>query len=143
MFQKKKRKEVRAHQKENNTPDNCKATKSGEKKGKPGKSINMLDMQIKENEQALMKLLEQARKCVKTSESSNDSNVELPTDMYGKRKERLSTRKKVRKTINKVCSKLERECNRCEARSKRKSSGGGKSASKTEKKRHYVEAEEG
>ena len=74
MLQKKKR-EVRAHQKENYTPDDHKTNKSGEKKGKPGKLVNMLDMQIKENEHALMRLLEQARKCVETSESSDDSNV--------------------------------------------------------------------
>ena len=49
-------------------------------KGKPGKAVGTLYRQIKENEQALMELLEQARKCIETSESSEKSEVELPLE---------------------------------------------------------------
>ena len=46
----------------------------------------MLDRKIKENEQVLMELLEQACKCVETSESSENSEVELPLEKIRKRK---------------------------------------------------------
>ena len=91
---KEKKREVRAHQKENCTPDDCKANKSGEKKGNPGKSVTMLDTQIKENEQALLRLLEQAHKSIETSESSDDSNVELPANMYKKKKRKAKHQEK-------------------------------------------------
>ena len=89
--------------------------------GKPGKSLKILDDQIKENEQALLHLLEQARKCVESSESSEDDiEVEMPKYKSDQRKVKSSRKNKLKQTINKVRSKLDVERNCCEAQNKRK-----------------------
>ena len=112
------KKEVR-DQKENDKPLAEKG--SDAPKGKPRKSVRILDEQIKENEQARLALLEQARKCVETSESSEDDlEIEVPKCKANQKKKRFSKRSKLRQTINKVCSKLDDEHDRCEALVKRK-----------------------
>ena len=100
------KKEVR-EQKENDIPVVAKGVPTP--KGKPGKSVCILDKQIKENKQALLDLLEQARKCVETSESSHDSEMEMPTCKLNEKKKRLSTKMCLKQTINKVHSKLDKE----------------------------------
>ena len=73
-------------------------------KGKPGKSVKNLNEQIKENEQALLKLLEQAGRCVESSESSEDDKYKA-----SQKKKSLGRKNKLKQTINKVCSKLNEE----------------------------------
>ena len=66
-------------------------------KGKPGKSGQILDDQIKENEQALFRLLEQAHKCVESSESSEENfEVEMPKYKSDQRKVKYSRKNKLK-----------------------------------------------
>ena len=65
--------------------------------------------QIKENKQALIKLLEQARKCVESSDSSDDSEVELSRNMIKEKKEKAKYQEMLQQTINKVHNELEAE----------------------------------
>ena len=102
--------------------------------GKPGKSVKILDDQIKENEQALLHLPEQAHKCVESSESSEDDlEVELPKFKSDQRKVNSSRKNKLKHTINKVRSKLDAEKEHCEACSKRKNFGPRKVQQRKEK----------
>ena len=115
-----KAKEVRVYRDKENKKEH-KEIVDDAPKGKSGKSVKILDEQIKENEQALLQLLEQARKCVESSEASdNDLEVELPTFKSNQRKTNKSSGKdKLKKTINKVRAKLDAENEQSEAHSKR------------------------
>ena len=135
-----RKKEVRVEQKENDIPVVAKGVPTP--KGKPGKSVCILDKQIKENKQALLDLLEQARKCVETSKSSDNSEIEMPTCKLNEKKKRLSTKKCLKQTINKVCSKLDDKQNRCEARTKRKQHRGKKRKPKKDKRHQHDETDE-
>ena len=105
-------------------------------KGKPGRSIRILDDEIKENEQALLRLLEQARKCVASSESSEDDiEVELPKHRTNAKKEKLSRKNKLQQTINKVRTKLDAEKDCRDARNKRKKGQPNKKSTSKKSKR--------
>ena len=111
-------------------------------KGKKGKSVGILDTEIRENEEALMNLLEQARKCIESSDSSNSSDVELPIRGRNNKRDKINTKKCLKQTLQKVQSKLDAEHDRCESRSKRRGSISGMVEKKASRKSSSKKAKE-
>ena len=80
---------------------------------------------------------------METSDSSDESELELPRSMIKENKKRLSTKKCLKQTINKVRNKLEGEHERCSARKKRKQHGVNSQCQRRDKKWQHAEHEEG
>ena len=60
---------------------------------------------------------------METTDLSDKSELELPRSMIKENKKRLSTKRHLKQTINKVRNKLEGKHERCSARKERKQHG--------------------